>query len=73
MSPGHRRELEDMLATADSALYQAKQAGRNRVSAARYPIDTELRMGFRGDTVQTLPEPVEADPAGASLGPATLR
>lgn len=71
MSPGHRRELEDMLATADSALYQAKQAGRNRVSAARYPIDTELRVGFRGETVQTIPEPVEADPAGASLGLAT--
>jgi diguanylate cyclase (GGDEF)-like protein len=35
METGRRRELTDMLAAADSALYGAKRAGRNKVTTAR--------------------------------------
>ena len=34
MAKGEKHELTDLLAAADSALYHAKQAGRNRVAVA---------------------------------------
>jgi diguanylate cyclase (GGDEF)-like protein len=67
MEPGMTRDLTDLLAAADSALYRAKQSGRNKVAVARHVHKVELEIG--------LPEElgvVQADPAGASLGLATL-
>jgi diguanylate cyclase (GGDEF)-like protein len=64
MDAGHPRDLTDMLAATDSALYQAKQMGRNRVCVARQIQRVELEIGM-----PDLPEVVEADPAGASSGP----
>jgi diguanylate cyclase (GGDEF)-like protein len=63
---GQTRELNDLLAAADSALYHAKQNGRNRIAVAaaeRNMLEAELN-GHRVAVVQV-------DPSGASLGPAT--
>jgi diguanylate cyclase (GGDEF)-like protein len=68
MAPGHTRELTDMLAAADSALYQAKQNGRNKVSVAKYSLDAELEIGLHDSAVPPIVEPANADPASASLG-----
>jgi hypothetical protein len=71
MAAGHVRELSDMLAAADSAMYEAKQAGRNRVAVARQSLATELEVVFDGSTeFGNNVEAVETDPAAASLGSA---
>jgi diguanylate cyclase (GGDEF)-like protein len=66
MAAGQSRDLADMLAAADSALYQAKQTGRNRVCVARQIQRVELEIG-----IPDVAEAVDADRAAASLRPVT--
>lgn len=66
MEGGRNRELTDLLAAADSALYHAKQTGRNKVALARPSHGQELEVVLDGHAGV-----VEVDPAGASLGLST--
>ena len=75
VEPGATRELTDLLAAADSALYHAKQTGRNRVAVhaaeSNMGLDAELdghRMGLDGHRLGD----VQVDSTGASLRLARL-
>lgn len=79
LDAGSSRELTELLAAADAALYRAKASGRNQVqmistsrglSAVRSPVDDEpvpaaARGGFRGPGA--LPPETALDPGGLDL------
>ncbi len=69
---GENHELTDLLAAADSALYSAKQDGRNRVAVAV----PDRNMGIDSFNAYPAPQPrqaevVQVDPTAASLRPVT--
>jgi len=67
MEAGETRELTDLLAAADSALYHAKQTGRNRIAVHAAESNMGLDAEFNGQPTGD----VRVDPTGASLGPST--
>jgi diguanylate cyclase (GGDEF)-like protein len=68
MERGETRELTDLLAAADSALYHAKQTGRNRIAVHAAESNMGLDAEFDGDRMGD----VQVDPTGASLRPTRL-
>jgi diguanylate cyclase (GGDEF)-like protein len=63
MERGETRELTDLLAAADSALYHAKQTGRNRIATRAAESNMGLDAEFGGHRTGD----VRVDPTGASL------
>jgi diguanylate cyclase (GGDEF)-like protein len=63
MERGETRELTDLLAAADSALYHAKQTGRNRIGVHAAETNMGLDAEFNGHRMGD----VQVDPTGASL------
>jgi diguanylate cyclase (GGDEF)-like protein len=64
MERGENHQLTDLLTAADSSLYRAKQAGRNRISVAQ-----NVQQGQLVNEIATQMGLVQGDPAGASLCP----
>jgi diguanylate cyclase (GGDEF)-like protein len=64
MERGATCELTDLLAAADSALYKAKQTGRNKIAVAA----TQRNMGLDAELDSHTMGDVRVDPTGASLG-----
>jgi predicted signal transduction protein with EAL and GGDEF domain len=67
LGQGETRELTDLLAAADSALYRAKQTGRNRIAV----LAAESNMGLDAEFGGPRMGDVRVDPTGASLRPST--
>jgi diguanylate cyclase (GGDEF)-like protein len=56
----HTRELSDLMAAADAAMYIAKQSGRNRTQAAAVPSDAVIQASFGAEEILGIPEPSPA-------------
>jgi diguanylate cyclase (GGDEF)-like protein len=75
MARGESFELTDLLAAADSAMYHAKQAGRNRVAFAAPLRDMGIDAawnGPEGEDSTVAPGPAGRQPAGLPAGSTPL-
>jgi diguanylate cyclase (GGDEF)-like protein len=68
MARGERYELTDLLAAADSAMYAAKQAGRNQVAYAPPLRDMGLDEWSSAPEGDSVPAPRDVQSAGTALG-----
>jgi diguanylate cyclase (GGDEF)-like protein len=66
MARGHSFELTDLLAAADSAMYAAKQAGRNQVAYATPLRDMGLDEAMSGTPESDAARPLAPEPAGTA-------